>query len=181
LLPGLSAAAAALANYGLVTATGTGAIGIDASADTLGVTLTNAGTIGGSGTGDAVLLGSGDDRLILDPGAAFNGAVDGGAGTNTLELASTSSSGTITGLGVGFLNFQTITVDAGAYWKTDKSDTIASGVVLRNAGTFGQQTPVIIAYVPVAHSRTSPPACWRAPRFTPFPGSPAPSTMPATC
>jgi hypothetical protein len=102
-----------ITNSGLVTATGAGAIGIDASADSQGVTLTNAGTIGGAS--GAVLLGSGDDRVIVVPGAVFSGTVDGAAGANTLEFASAVSHGAMTGLGSKYLDFQSVTVNAGAY------------------------------------------------------------------
>ena len=125
-----------ITNDGLVTATGTGGIGIDASANTLGITLSNAGTIGGTGSGNAVLFGSGNDRLILLAGAVFSGTVNGGGGTNTLELASSAGTGTITGLGSTYVNFQAVAVDAGATWNFDNTDTVGSGVVLNNAGTL---------------------------------------------
>ena len=127
-----------IVNDGLVTAKASGGVGIDASADTLGVTLTNAGTIGGTGTGDAVRFGSGDDRLIVDAGAVFSGVVDGGGGTNTLELVSSTGTGTLTAFGTGYVGFQAVTVDAGAYWLFGAADTIGAGVVLENAGTIGR-------------------------------------------
>jgi predicted sugar kinase len=74
-----------------------------------------------------VLFGGGNDRLIVDPGAVFVGNVDGGAGSNTLELASAASTGTISGIGTSFVNFGTVTVDAGASWALAGSNTV-SGV-----------------------------------------------------
>jgi hypothetical protein len=80
-------------------------------------TLTNAGSIiGNSGTAVA-FLGTGSNRLVLEAGFGFSGSVIGGAySRNTLELASSSSTGTVTGLGLEFLHFPTITFDPGAQW-----------------------------------------------------------------
>jgi hypothetical protein len=87
-------------------------------------TVENAGTITDTavGSGYAVRFGGGVNRLIIDPGAVFNGnvyAVVGG--TNTIELASGASAGTLSGLGAGhsgahYQNFQTVTIDSGAAW-----------------------------------------------------------------
>ncbi|HEX3881554.1 MAG TPA: hypothetical protein VHW66_02745 [Stellaceae bacterium] len=97
-------------------------------------TVTNAGKIAGASGHDAILFGSGNDRLIVDPGAVFTGTVGGGAGTNTLELASTTSTGAISGLGTSFVGFGTITVDADAQWNLTGGNTIASGVTLADDG-----------------------------------------------
>jgi antigen 43 len=85
-----------------------------------GATILNAGQIGG--TNEAVELAPGyTNRLILDPGAIFNGTVNGGNTVGaeyvtTIELASAAASGTITGLGTQFLNFGSIAFDSGAKW-----------------------------------------------------------------
>ncbi|HTJ63458.1 MAG TPA: hypothetical protein VL899_06575 [Alphaproteobacteria bacterium] len=119
-------------------ATGTiaGALGIYVSGLAIGpVTVTNAGTIIGTG-GTAIQFGTGDDRLILDPGSVITGLVNGAGGTNTLELAA-GANGYINGLGVSFTNFGSVTVDSGAIWVvTGAHNTIASGVVLTNNGGF---------------------------------------------
>jgi hypothetical protein len=94
-----------------------GAIGIGLNG---GGTVTNAGTITGAG-GKAVTLGSGSNELlVVDPGAAFNGLVDGGntigaTSTSTLELA--AGAGTFGGAGASFTNFGSIEFDSGAAWK----------------------------------------------------------------
>ena len=101
-------------------------------------TVTNAGTIGGGG--DAVrFAGAFADRVILDPGAVFQGKVVGGSGSNVLELATgtTAATGTLSGFPTSFTGFGTITIDAGAAWQFDSSDTIGSGMLLTDAGTLG--------------------------------------------
>jgi hypothetical protein len=85
-------------------------------------TLINAGTIAGGSGAMAVQFGAGNDLLVLDPGAAFTGGVDGGTGKNTLELAAGHRVGTIIGIGTNFTRFQTIKVDAGASWVGTKQD-----------------------------------------------------------
>jgi len=54
--------------------------------------------------------------LIVDPGAVFSGSVIGGLGSNTLELGSAASTGTLTGLGTSITNFAAIQFDSGAHW-----------------------------------------------------------------
>jgi hypothetical protein len=80
-------------------------------------TLTNAGTIIGN-SGTAVhFAGTGNNLLVLDPSYGFSGLVVGSpSASNTLELASAASAGTVTGLGTEFVNFGSIVIDAGAQW-----------------------------------------------------------------
>lgn len=87
-------------------------------------TITNSGTI--SGTTDAILLGDGNDTLNIQTGSVITGTVDGGGGTNTVNL---SGSGTFDGA----QNFQTMTV-AGAWTLSGNQSyqnvTITSGASL---------------------------------------------------
>lgn len=84
---------------------------------TAGGTLTNAGTITGSDGPAVAFGGTGSNLLVLEPGFAFSGVVSGGtSASNTLELASTTSIGTVTGLGAQFLHFGSIVFDPGAEW-----------------------------------------------------------------
>ncbi len=70
---------------------------------------------------------------MVDPGAVFNGAVVGGSGANTLELAS-GGSGAISGIGNGsFSNFGTVNVDTGATWTLSGAETAPTVV---NNGTI---------------------------------------------
>jgi len=69
--------------------------------------------------------------VVVDPGAVFGGTVSGNTGgSNTLELASGGSTGTLSGLGTSFVNFGTVTVDSGASWKLTGANTVASGAIL---------------------------------------------------
>ncbi len=86
--------------------------GVDLKA---GGTLLNAGTISG-GKFAAYLNGTSNSRLILDAGAVFIGTVAASGTYNVLELASTTSAGTLHGLGGTINGFQTISFDAGATW-----------------------------------------------------------------
>jgi hypothetical protein len=98
-----------------------------------GGTVTNAGTI--SGTISAVHFGAGttNNRLVVDPGAVFNGNVAGGGGTNTLELAQGVSAGSLGGIGSTFTGFGTLTVDSGANWTLTGSNTVGT---VQNNGTL---------------------------------------------
>ena len=106
---------------GLITATGSYGVYIGGGP---GV-VTNAGTITGGWYAVDLSFSSASNRLVVAPGAVFNGLVSGGNGT--LELASGASSGAITGLNTGsFKNFAALVVDAGASWTLSGSNTIAS-------------------------------------------------------
>lgn len=115
-------------------------------------TVTNAGQIVTTKGSYAVqFAGSFADRVIIDPGALFTGVVQGGSGSNTLELAADphGATGTLTGFASEFRNFGTIAVDSGAKWQMDATDTIASGSVVTDAGTLAS-FGVIDATVSVA-------------------------------
>ena len=95
-------------------------------------TVVNAGLIAG-GT-DAVELNSGTtNRLVVAPGAVFDGEVNGGnapgaGAVSTLELASGASVGTISGFGVQYQGFGAIAIDNGARWSV--GGTIAPGTTI---------------------------------------------------
>jgi hypothetical protein len=93
-----------------------------------GGTLTNAGTITAS-NGAAVLFEGTGNRLVVDPGAVFQGTVDGGAGSTTLELAAGAVAGSLIGLGTSLVDFGTVIFDPGAAWTVE----IPQGVVYTGA------------------------------------------------
>ena len=117
-------------------------IGVDISG--ANATITNAGMIGATepGIALAVRFDSGfSDRLVVIPGAVFNGTVDGGntiggPATSTLELALGAGVGTVSGIGTKYINFAAVTLDAGAAWAFTGANTIAAGVTLTNSGTL---------------------------------------------
>ena len=137
-------------NHGSIAGTGTSGIGVDlsfggsvtnaASASIYGKsrgvylydgTLTNTGTvIGASGT--AVAFGGiGSNLLVLDPGYGLSGlAIGGTSASNTLELTSAASSGTLSGLGTEFVDFGQTTIDADASWVFNGANTIEVGSTL---------------------------------------------------
>ena len=92
--------------------------------------ITNSGTI--SGSDYAVLFdNAASDRLVVGPTAVFDGPVEGGSGSNTLELAGgtgsiaglSGGSGTVTGDGGwSFSAFGTLAVDNGADWTLNSGD-----------------------------------------------------------
>ncbi len=107
-------------------------------------TVINAGTISddtssGLSNDFAVKFGSGTNRLIVDPGAVFIGSVYAGSGgSSVLELASGSSTGTISGLGSSITNFGSLVFDTGADWKITGNDS-ANGLGSIDIGGFQQQ------------------------------------------
>ncbi|MFI4948387.1 MAG: hypothetical protein ACHQC9_06265, partial [Alphaproteobacteria bacterium] len=98
-------------------------------------TVVNGGTISGGG-GTAVEFSGGYNLVVVDPGAVFQGIVDGGTGNDTLELAAGAGRGTLSGLGTQYLGFSVVTVDAGAQWVLSGSNTIDAGVTLEDLGTL---------------------------------------------
>jgi hypothetical protein len=120
-LPG-STSLESVTNYGVITATAAGSYGV--YIDGNGGTVTNAGTITGSAYSVYFAVTNAGNRLIVDPGAKFNGLVAGGGGT--LELAGTSAStfGGSIGSAGNFQGFSALQVDEGAIWTLSASVSI---------------------------------------------------------
>jgi hypothetical protein len=129
----LLAAGGTIYNAGGITGTTVDGVSIYGGAGT----VTNAGTITGKRAA-VKFAGSYDDRVIIDPGAVFDGIVQGGSGTNTLELAAgtAGATGTLSNFADEFVGFGIIAIDSGASWQFDSSDTIGSGILLTVAGTL---------------------------------------------
>ena len=86
-----------------------------------------------------VFGGAPTNRLVVDPGAPYlSERVSGGnvAYGGTMELASATTAGTLTGLGTQFVNFTHVAVDAEAVWTLSGPNTVSAGTTLTNAGTL---------------------------------------------
>jgi len=126
-----------------------------------GGTLTDAGVIEGGTSAlggpvpDAIYFGSGTSRLILDPGASFNGAVVADAAVgNVLELADPATAGTIAGLGNSIIGFGTIAFDPGASWFVTGNETgIAAGQTID--GFAAGDTIELTGFVETGYTYTS--------------------------
>jgi hypothetical protein len=119
---------ATMTNAGTIRGTGPGAIGVLFS-DTFRAfdnKLINSGTIIGDAAA-AVQFGGGNDTLKLLPGASFIGLVDGGLGANTLELG--AGAGHLAGVGTEFTNFGTLLLDSGALWTLAGSGNDGLGAI----------------------------------------------------
>jgi len=120
-IPGLSGYSAYSGLRGIEGSIG---VGFYSYGTLLAGTVTNAGTIIGT-DGTAVQFGGGDDRMVVDPGAVFIGTVDGGGGSDVLELAAGTGDRTLSGLGTSFANFETVVFDANANWTVTVDNTAA--------------------------------------------------------
>ncbi len=99
-------------NYGTIS----GATAVVFGAGMAFAELLTAGTITGSG-GNAVSFASGNDTVVVQPGAVFSGSVVASAsGANTLVLGLDAAVQSFSGLGSQFQNFASIAAPAGALW-----------------------------------------------------------------
>lgn len=109
-------AATTIFNDGLIRGGNGQAIAIT---DTFADTIINKGTIDGS-----VAMGGGDDTLNDYAGSIFTSTIDGGDGTDTLNLL---------GTGMGTLahavNFELLDVQGGS-WRITDSESFASGIAI---------------------------------------------------
>ena len=97
-----------------------GTIGSAATVENLGSIVSNFGA-----GGTAIRFGDLADRLILHPGASIVGQVFGGAGNNTLELAS-GGGGTVGSIGANFIGFTALAVDGGTTWTLTGNNAIGT-------------------------------------------------------
>ena len=132
-----------LTNQGIIAggdATGSGVAG-GIGVVVLGGTLVNAGTISGGVdagvTSDAASFASTSmsATLVIEPRAVFNGAVQGNGRNDALTLGSSSSAGTLTGLGTEFTGFSTFSEAVGASWTLTGSNTVGALGITLGAGS----------------------------------------------
>jgi outer membrane autotransporter protein len=93
-------------------------------------TVTNSGLIQG-GNGLALDLGGGDDTLNILTGSRIVGLVDGGAGTDTVNLIGT-------GTFAGGVNFENLSVTGGA-WVLTGTQQYTNGVTIGQGGSLDVQ------------------------------------------
>jgi hypothetical protein len=97
-----------------------GTVGSAATVENFGSIVSNFGA-----GGTAIRFGDLADRLILHPGASIVGQVFGGAGNNTLELAS-GGGGTVGSIGANFIGFTALAVDGGTTWTLTGNNAIGT-------------------------------------------------------
>ena len=128
----------------------TGGVGVAIAG---GGMLTTSGLItgGNNGAADAVCAYNGALRLVVDPGAAFQGAVAASTWfANVLELASGSSAGTLD-IGGSFSGFSGITFDSDATWALSGAvGGLAAGQTV--AGFVPQDTIFVDGFVASSNS-----------------------------
>ncbi len=115
---------------GTIVASGPGAtLALGAEVDT----VMNYGTLLASAGGTAVSLGAGNDELDLYTGSTTQGLLDGGAGTDTLNLSLGAPSRT--GVLADVANFETLNVNGGTWTVTD-SQNYSGGIAVGNVASL---------------------------------------------
>ncbi len=120
----------------------------------LGTTITNFGTIAGTG-GRAVMLKGGGDTVAVEAGCAFVGKVIGGGGTLNLDTGTGMLTGNLAGgtikvsgsiAATVFRDFDTVEIGAAASFATTGAVAIATGQSVMDAGalTLGGTTAAVV-------------------------------------
>ena len=137
--PGVSGAAVWFKGEGLISnaATGTIAGGPFGIVSYNKVTIANRGLIGGGQFAVTTSVAGNGNRIIVYPGATFQGTVLGDAvaaavPNGVLELGPGGATGTIAGFGAKYRGFARVEVAAGATWSL--AGTVASGQTVALAG-----------------------------------------------
>ena len=106
-------------------------------------TIVNDGEIAAtSSSGYGVYLPPGfAGRVVVNPGAVFDGLVSGGntigaIAISTLEFGAAASPGTVSGLGTRYVDFGAVTFDAGATWSLSGANNLSAGTALLDQGTL---------------------------------------------
>ncbi len=124
LLCGDAVGSGTLVNRGIISSN-QGAAVYEGQGDTL---IVNSGTLIGGG-GQAIELGPGNDRVVLQTGSVIVGDVVGGAGINSLTLEGTGHVNSV------FNNFQTLEVSGLGVWTFGSNSQFLGGTSI-NGGTL---------------------------------------------
>ncbi len=121
---------------GVIAAVGLSGVGVELEGvHAMGRAIVdNSGTISGAG-GTAVLFGGGNDILVVEPTAIFHGNVVGSSdGSNAIEFRKGITTGTLTGLGTNFVNFDHLVIASGAHWSLAGTNTESSLTIADSGG-----------------------------------------------
>ncbi len=100
------------------------------------VTVQNAGTISGSG-GKAIALAAGyANRVVVEPGAVFNGTVDGGNTFGSTVVSTLEFATSRTLAGGHYINFGSVIADAGVDLQLNGSYALPYGISFNGNGTI---------------------------------------------
>jgi len=119
-----------------------GAIAVSGGGAAAALTIDNFGTLASTNgaTGTAVAFGNSSAVLVVESGSTIVGTVAGGGGT--LEA---TGGATLAGLGSEYVGFGTVEVPAGGAATLAGSNTVATGVMLVDAGTLTNAGTLAVA------------------------------------
>ena len=137
---GVADGATTITNAGTIRATTGRAISLVGTFDD---TITNAGTITG-GTAGAIDMGAGNDTLNLLTGSIVTGLVDGGSGTDIVNLG-----GSGTGSFAGAVNFERLAVNTGN-WTLTSASNFANGIAVAAPATLTGTAATLAGPIAVA-------------------------------
>ena len=120
-----------LENYGSITGKNGAGVKLGREQDD---EVLNAGLISG-GNGTALDMGGGNDMLIVKHGSRFEGEVDGGAGTNQVQLEDAKG-----GIFEGARRMQHLWVKEGTWTLTGDVEANQLGTVVRGAALVNQSS-----------------------------------------
>ena len=87
-----------------------------------GGTVIDDGIIDGAG-GAIYFGGTGNDLLVVYPGAVVDGTASATGSANIIELAAGSEIGTLAGIGTDFVGFGSMEIASAATWEIEGADS----------------------------------------------------------
>jgi hypothetical protein len=119
-------------------------------------TVENAGAIDGVKYAVYFAVASGANRLIVDAGASFSGLVKANASAaNTIELTSSASGGTLSGLGSEYVGFQNLAIDSAAAWEVTGTEAGLEAAAFSGFNTHDSLYITNLSYMPGATATLS--------------------------